>query len=176
MIRPRRHVALLLAIASASSFLGFDIYQAEGHPYAEHRHVEAAVAAFASIRDADVETTPHQTLDDFTLTAYALDPVSTGKRPGSRGFGVTASGTRAQAFRTIAVDPSVIPIGSYVYIEGLGWRVAEDTGGAIRGRHIDVLLPSRKDAIQFGVRRHVRIYILPRQIFPRQAVRDGQRA
>ncbi len=135
--------------------------EAQAHPYAERRNVEAAVAAFASIRDTDVDSTPHQTLDNFILTAYALDPASTGKRPGTRGFGITASGTRAAAFRTIAVDPSVIPIGSYVYIEGIGWRVAEDTGGAIRGRHIDVLLPSTQEAVRFGVRRHVRVYILP---------------
>jgi 3D (Asp-Asp-Asp) domain-containing protein len=132
------------------------------HPYTHRRMVEAAVAAFSTIRDHDIDATPHQTLDNFTLTAYVLDERSTGKKPGSRGFGITASGTRAQVQRTVAVDPQVIPIGSYVYIEGIGWRVAEDTGGAVKGRHIDVLVPSEQVAIQFGVKRHVRVYVIPR--------------
>ena len=51
---------------------------------------------------------------------------------------LTASGRCAATGRTIAVDPSVIPLGSQVLIEGLGERRAEDTGGAIRGHHIDV--------------------------------------
>ncbi len=161
MIRPRLRAVMLMATVVADMVGYSRATEAQAHPYAERRSVEAAVAAFASIQDADVDSTPHQTLENFTLTAYALDPGSTGKRPGTRGFGITASGTRATAFRTIAVDPSVIQIGSYVYIEGIGWRVAEDTGGAIRGRRIDVLLPSTQEAIRFGVRRHVRVYILP---------------
>jgi 3D (Asp-Asp-Asp) domain-containing protein len=61
--------------------------------------------------------------------------------------------------QTVAVDPRVIPIGTRLYIEGLGWRLAEDVGGAVKGRHIDVLLPSDHDAILFGVRRHVKVYV-----------------
>jgi len=91
---------------------------------------------------------------DFTLTAYALDASCTGKSPGMPGFGITSSGVKATVGRTVAVDPRVIPYGTLLYIDGLGWRVAEDTGGAIRGRHIDVLVSSRQTAIQFGIRRH----------------------
>jgi 3D (Asp-Asp-Asp) domain-containing protein len=111
---------------------------------------------------------------DFTLTAYALDESCTGKSPGMPGFGITSSGVKATVGRTVAVDPRVIPYGTLLYIDGLGWRVAEDTGGAIRGRHIDVLVSSRQTAIQFGIRRHrhVRWYpfaepstvILPKEV------------
>lgn len=96
----------------------------------------------------------------FTITAYNLDRYSTGKGPGDPGFGVTASGTHAQTGRTIAVDPRVIPYGSLVFIPGIGWRIAEDTGGAIRGHHIDLLVGDRKGAIAFGVRRHCKVTIL----------------
>jgi len=41
----------------------------------------------------------------------------------------------------------------------VGWRIAEDTGGAIRGHHIDVLMPSRKHALQFGVKRNCRVTV-----------------
>lgn len=90
----------------------------------------------------------------FTLTAYNLDRQSTGKSPGDPGYGVTASGTRASIGRTVAVDPKVIPYGSLLYIEGIGWRIAEDTGGAIQGHHIDVLVNNRRKAVHFGVMRH----------------------
>lgn len=95
----------------------------------------------------------------FTLTAYNLDDVSTGKKPGDPGFGVTATGTQALCGRTVAVDPRVIPYGSLLYIKGVGWRVAEDTGGAIRGHHIDVLMNNRSVAMKFGVKRNCKVQI-----------------
>jgi 3D (Asp-Asp-Asp) domain-containing protein len=97
----------------------------------------------------------------FLLTAYNLDKNSTGKSPGDVGYGITASGTTAASGRTVAVDPHLIPYGSLLYIEGLGWRVAEDTGGAIRGHHIDVLVKTRHTAMRFGVKknRHVDVYV-----------------
>jgi hypothetical protein len=50
----------------------------------------------------------------------------------------TAVGRCARAGRTIAVDPKVIALGSEVLVEDIGYRIAEDTGGGIRGDHIDV--------------------------------------
>ncbi len=50
----------------------------------------------------------------------------------------TASTACAKSGRTVAVDPRVISLGSKLLIEDIGHRVAEDTGGAIRGQHIDV--------------------------------------
>lgn len=95
----------------------------------------------------------------FTLTAYNLDRVSTGKNPGDPGFGVTATGTHAETGRTVAVDPRVIPYGSLLYIKGVGWRIAEDTGGAIRGHHIDVLMTNRSVAMSFGVKRNCEVEV-----------------
>lgn len=95
-----------------------------------------------------------------TLTAYTAGPESTGKSPGHPAYGVTASGKYVKDHHTIAVDPRVIPMGTKVYIEGLGIRVAEDTGGAIKGNRIDVYMSDLSAAIQFGVKKNVKVYIL----------------
>jgi 3D (Asp-Asp-Asp) domain-containing protein len=55
--------------------------------------------------------------------------------------------------KVIAVDPSVIPLGSRVYVEGFGEAIAADTGGAIKGNRIDIFIPSKQDAIDFGVKK-----------------------
>lgn len=59
----------------------------------------------------------------------------------------------------VSVDPSVIPLGTELYIEGYGYAVADDTGGAIRGDRIDLGMESRSEALEFG-RREVKVYIL----------------
>lgn len=97
-------------------------------------------------------------------TAYDLSFESTGKRPGDRGYGITASGTYAK-LGTVAVDPSVIPLGTKMYIVSTdgkivyGYCTAEDTGGAIRGNKVDLFYNTRNECLQFG-RRSVNVYIL----------------
>jgi 3D (Asp-Asp-Asp) domain-containing protein/LysM repeat protein len=69
--------------------------------------------------------------------------------------GVTATGINIKANpneKVIAVDPSIIPLGSKVYVEGFGEATAADTGGAIKGNRIDVFIPSEQAAINFGVK------------------------
>lgn len=65
--------------------------------------------------------------------------------------GRTASGTQT-AHGTIAVDPRVIRFGTKLYVPGYGWGVARDTGGAVRGWHIDLWFARCADAIRWGVR------------------------
>ena len=61
--------------------------------------------------------------------------------------------------RVIAVDPSVIPLGSLVEVQGLGVYIAGDTGGAIKGRIIDIHYSSVSQALSWG-RRNVNIRII----------------
>ncbi|MFC4076604.1 G5 and 3D domain-containing protein [Salinithrix halophila] len=70
----------------------------------------------------------------------------------------TATGTTPRR-GTVAVDPSVIPLGTRLYIPGYGQAVAEDTGGAVNGNVIDLFFDTREEAIQWG-RRNVTAYIL----------------
>jgi 3D (Asp-Asp-Asp) domain-containing protein len=95
-----------------------------------------------------------------TLTAYTAGFESTGKTPSHPAYGITSSGTKVKANHTIAVDPNVIPMGSLVYIEGIGLRQAEDTGSAIKGARIDVYIPDLEQALDFGVKKNVTVYVL----------------
>ncbi|GFN21730.1 ubiquitin-like domain-containing protein [Thermanaeromonas sp. C210] len=81
-----------------------------------------------------------------TATAYT----HTGRR--------TATGTVPRV-GTVAVDPSVIPLGSRLYIEGYGYGRAEDVGSSIKGDRIDVFLDSEEATRRWGVRR-VKVYVL----------------
>lgn len=62
----------------------------------------------------------------------------------------TATGTTPTAGRTIAVDPSVIPYGTEVIINGHTY-IAEDCGGAINGNRIDIVVDTHEEALQCGV-------------------------
>lgn len=92
----------------------------------------------------------------LTMHATAYDPSAGRKRPTFR----TATGRRAE-FGVVAVDPRIIPLNSIVFVEGYGMAIAADTGRAIRGHRIDLCLPTRAQALQFG-RRQVRVHILSR--------------
>jgi 3D (Asp-Asp-Asp) domain-containing protein len=70
------------------------------------------------------------------------------------GDGITYTGTKATVGRTVAVDPVFIPLGSWLYIEGFGWRRAEDTGSAVRGNVVDIYVGegpgARQEALKLG--------------------------
>ncbi|KIL34942.1 hypothetical protein SD71_16420 [Cohnella kolymensis] len=99
-------------------------------------------------------------LTNVTLTAYSAGLASTGKTKGHPEYGVTASGAIVKEGRTIAVDPDVIPLGWWVYIEGIGFRRAEDTGSAIKGKKIDVFFESEKYANKFGRQSGFKVYVI----------------
>ncbi|MGG3494813.1 ubiquitin-like domain-containing protein [Peribacillus simplex] len=76
--------------------------------------------------------------------------------------GVTSTGVDLKSSpgaKIIAVDPSVIPMGSKVYVEGYGYAVAADKGGAIKGNRIDVFFSSKNDAYRWGAKK-VKIRVL----------------
>lgn len=76
--------------------------------------------------------------------------------------GKTATGINLRAnpgLKVIAVDPNVIPLGTKVHVEGYGYAIAADTGGAINGGKIDVLFYSKSEALNWG-RKTVTVTIL----------------
>jgi 3D (Asp-Asp-Asp) domain-containing protein len=94
------------------------------------------------------------------LTAYSNSFESTGKNPGDTGYGITASGQVAKEGWTVAVDPAMFPLHSILYIPGIGFRYAEDTGGAVKGSHIDVFYGDDGTCRQFGVKGPVNVYLI----------------
>nr|WP_213528129.1 3D domain-containing protein [Paenibacillus sp. J31TS4] len=120
----------------------------------------AAEAAPAAAPKNGAPANYTKVLNNVTLTAYSAGVASTGKTPGDHGYGVTASGTTVTEGRTIAVDKNVIPLGWWVYIEGIGYRRAEDTGSAINGNKIDVYFDSTAYANKFGVKRGYTVYVI----------------
>lgn len=81
--------------------------------------------------------------------------------PRCDGRGLTATGfdVRANPDGVVAVDPNVIPLGTRLYVEGYGYAVARDTGGAIKGNKIDLHMRSNAEARRFG-RRNIKVTIL----------------
>lgn len=90
----------------------------------------------------------------LTMSATGYDPTA------GRGGGVhrTRTGTWP-SHGQVAVDPRVIPLRSHLFIEGYGHAVATDTGGAIKGKKIDLCFPTYSQAMRFG-RKKVRVHIL----------------
>ena len=86
----------------------------------------------------------------FEITYYTAGPESTGKTPDHPAYGITRSGTVVEEGRTIATDWDVLPPGTKVYIDGIGERIVEDTGGAIVDKCIDVYVEDLEVALQGG--------------------------
>ena len=103
-----------------------------------------------TVAEIEEASTSYKATYKMEATAYAGDTITaTGVAPVRNPNGLS----------TIAVDPSIIPLGSKVYIPGYGEAIAEDTGGAIKGHRIDLFLNSENECINWG-RRNVTLYVL----------------
>ncbi|MBM7703822.1 3D domain-containing protein [Metabacillus iocasae] len=117
-------------------------------PKAEQKSPEAEQPAQAS--------EPVQNEDQGMVVKNELTVTATAYTANCEGCsGTTATGIDLKANpneKVIAVDPNVIPLGSKVYVDGYGYATAADTGGAIKGNKIDVFIPSKQEAIEWGNR------------------------
>ena len=104
------------------------------------------VKADKAVKESNGQDFTYSKMINASSTAY----IATGNR--------TRTGTWPKR-GTISVDPRVIPLGTKLYVEGYGFGVAEDTGGAIKGNKIDVFVDSYNEAMNWG-RRNVKVYIL----------------
>jgi 3D (Asp-Asp-Asp) domain-containing protein len=110
---------------------------------------QEAKAVEAKQQPVQSNTNQQEPKKQLTMTATAYSANDGGIS------GVTATGVdlnKNPDAKVIAVDPSVIPLGSKVYVEGYGVATAADTGGAIKGNKIDVFVAKKSDANNWGVR------------------------
>lgn len=116
----------------------------------------SAQTATTTSAPASVVAPAVSTAKEMTVTATAYTAYCAGCS------GTTATGIDLRSNpnqKVIAVDPSVIPLGSRVWVEGYGEAIAGDTGGAIKGNIIDVFIPSQQAALNWG-RKTVKIKVL----------------
>ena len=114
------------------------------------RPAKSAPPAVIRSDTPDVAEATDAEFEDFHATAYCLQ-------------GRTASGDHVQQ-GMIAADPRVLPLGTVVHIRAgkyTGTYTVKDTGGRIKGRHVDVYVPSYREAKAFG-RRPVKIKVISR--------------
>ncbi|MDR4506396.1 MAG: 3D domain-containing protein [Candidatus Scalindua sp.] len=92
--------------------------------------------------------------DEFTVTAYCSCQKCCDKDPSDEWYGITAIGVKAR-WGTVAVDREVIKLGSVLVVQGFPSTIfrAEDVGGAIEGKHIDIWFSNHNDALDFGVQK-----------------------
>lgn len=135
----------------------------------QDRVVEKGTAKYVTIASRGTRE-KYTTAMTMRATAYTAGYESTGKKPGDRYYGITASGKKVQPYHTIAA-PKSIPFGTRVYIPELvefwkkrgvsisGIFVVEDRGGAIKGNRIDIYMEDESTTKVWGVR-YVTVYIL----------------
>lgn len=95
-----------------------------------------------------IEDTPETTSIHCKLTAYCCENYPHICNDGDSTK--TATGTIPTPGRTVAVDPTVIPYGSEVTINGHTY-IAEDCGGAVKGNRVDILFATHEEALNFGI-------------------------
>ena len=124
-----------------------DAIEEEAQEDYENEKIEAALLAKA-IR-----------LEDVTVTHYDPCVKCCGKTDG-----ITATGVPVTPYYTVAVDPEIIPLGSEVLVDyGDGvihYYRAEDTGGGVKGKHLDLCVTDHTEALTLGVRRAT-VWFLP---------------
>ncbi|MFD1386123.1 LysM peptidoglycan-binding domain-containing protein [Oceanobacillus oncorhynchi subsp. oncorhynchi] len=124
---------------------------------------EEATVEQTSNEEATASESEEQSSDNGSPQGETISVEATAYTADCNGCsGVTATGVDLNQdpnAKVIAVDPSVIPLGSEVYVEGYGYATAADTGGAINGNKIDLHVPSQDEAVNFG-RQQVNVTIV----------------
>ena len=95
----------------------------------------------------------------FTITAYCKDSCCNGIWAGMTATGKSMEYYLKRKINIIAVDPELIPIGTKIIYNNTEY-MAVDVGGLIKGKRLDILVPTHDDTIKFGIKRDQEIRIL----------------
>lgn len=156
-LKPRFYVITITAGLLISGFAIQHIDATCSEKIESGEIIKPATMVYAQEIEEELEEPEPVSLGEYKITAYCSCPNCCGvwaeNRPVDE-YGqeivLTASGARAEAGKTIAVDPNVIPLGSTVIIDGQEYT-AQDTGGAIKGNRIDIYCNSHQEALNIGV-------------------------
>lgn len=126
----------------------------------EAKEAEAQVADLKAALEA-TEASPAgfkvAYLGEFNCTAYCSEKY---EHICGTGDGITASGAPVQAGVTVAADPDILPLGSAIYIEGVGLRYVQDTGSAVKGKALDVAVDTHSEALTWSGYGTHRVWLL----------------
>ena len=142
-------ISLAMAAITVFTVLGYHVHSLKIERQSFLKDMEALQ------KDMEAFIPPCMVKELFVATAYEGSKQSCGKWAQ---YGQTKTMTTPSHLRTVAVDPEVIPLGSLVFVSGLGWGIAEDTGRLIKGRTIDVFTLNKEEAIKFGRKNVVVFY------------------
>ena len=149
VIRNRKGLAMIATASVILAGMSAATLAFAAEPEPTGRPEEAPVAVSYAEVCEEVNTEPELvSLGEFTISHYCKEPYHHICNNGD--FSSTATGTVPTVGRTIAVDPDVIPYGSEVMIDGHVY-VAEDCGGAINDKDIDILVTTHDEANQRGM-------------------------
>lgn len=152
--RRRRHGRLCILPVLLCIVVSFSMGAWYERQYGNQEQAYTRVAYAPVFRGAPRIEAPVQ-WDTYVATAYC--PCE--KCCGSGASGITASGAVAREGITIAADWDILPEGALVEIDGLGYRIVQDTGSSIKGHRIDIYFEVHEDALDFGVQ-EVRVRVV----------------
>lgn len=167
-------LAVLVMIIGVSAFAGTSGGKPQDRPQEAPAPSQAAGVTWDTTQAGSVQETaqepPQEVETDASPEPEWIEAVATAycpcekccgawalNRPG--GIVYTASGAVAQTGVTIAADWSVFPPGTVVYIDGIGERVVQDRGAAVKGNAVDLYFEDHDEALVFG-RQTVRLYVV----------------
>lgn len=154
MIKPK-FVKFLLTI-NLSFMIGLAtgcLINAQANEKTAYTEIIKSIEVTAQPTETETKIEPIlESLGVVELTAYCSCDECCGKSDG-----ITSTGTKATAGRTIAVDPNIIPYGSKVVINGHTY-IAEDCGCSIQNRRIDIFFDTHNEAVVFG-RQQAEVFI-----------------
>lgn len=145
MKKSTKYLIARLCIMALCIVLGFGIgWISKKTEVVEVKMEQPIVRVNQPIEEKEVEPTPIYKEMQIVATAYCPCAKCCGKTDG-----ITATGVKAKANRTVAADPNILPYGTEILC-GMGEFVVEDCGGAIKGNRVDFFFDTHEEALKFG--------------------------
>ncbi len=146
MKKSTKYLIARLGIMALCMVIGFGMGRASKRTEVIEVNVESPIIRVNEpIEETKQEVAPTYKEMKVIATAYCPCVECCGKDDG-----ITATGVKARANRTVAADPNILPYGTEILC-GMGEFVVEDCGGSIKGNRVDFFFDSHEEALKFGI-------------------------